>query len=427
VFVLFLPGLVFVGMEHTLHAALVVQAFVLLRRLESSELALRQVAPYLVVLFLATLFRYESMFLAGGCALALLLLTTRRFGTADGTLRWGRVAALRLAVLSVGVSVLPVVAVGLVNRANDQEFLNNSVALKSAVLRGGGELGWLPTPGQFVGRLQEEPVVLLLVLVAVGYLLSAAFDGPRGNVSISVVYVVLVAGHTAFAQFGTRLPYTRYQAYLVIAGTFLALRVLAEVVPPPRRRAALAFALVALALLVNVRIELIADLPTASSNSYRQRYQMGLFLREHYDGRGIATGELGYSTYLHDGPVVDLFGLGDHEVLLALKELEEGAHPKFLPPDYLRELIDRRGVDVIAVYPETLEGSLPPEWHIAGEWQLRGPIITAFQRQIQFYAPDERRGRELEENLRAFAPRLPDGVEVFDRQDLVDRFLAAAD
>ena len=62
---------------------------------------------------------------------------------------------------------------------------------------------------------------------------------------------------------------------------------------------------------VNGRLGLTIATPLASSNTYRQRYQIGKFFENEYNGQPVATGELGYATLFHDGTVIDLLGLGE--------------------------------------------------------------------------------------------------------------------
>jgi len=409
--VLFLPTLAMVGMEHTLHAALVLQALVLLQRLAEGPLQVRRARWYLLVLFLATLVRYETMWIAAGSALALLVTAHPRFGPVGAPPRRLR-GAVGLATLSAVACALPIVTYGVINRIAGQGFFPNSVTAKSA-LAGNRGLSIVPNVSQVLGGLQRDPVILLLVLVAAGYLVTSWFGGPRANVSFAVAFVVAAALHAGFSEFGY---YERYQAYLVIAGTFMALRIGSEVVIPRWHRAALVFLLVAVVGLTSVKQGLLVDTPLATSNTYRQRYQLGRFFEKYYKGKVVGTGELGYVTYFHDGPVVDLLGLGTHEVLV---ERRKGP----LTKRYLAELVRRRHVAVIGIYTETFIFHVPADWVLVGEWTLKEKLTSAFGPTLQFYAPSKSSADKLERNLRAFDPQLPSGVRATHRNELVRRFL----
>jgi hypothetical protein len=220
----------------------------------------------------------------------------------------------------------------------------------------------------------------------------------------AIALLVTAVLHAGFADFHS---YSRYQAYLVIAGSFVLLRIASEVIRPEWRRPALAFGVVAIVLVSTVRVTLTFNGPLSSSNTYRQRYQLALFFRDYYEGRTIATGELGYSTFLHDGPVVDLLGLGTHEVLQELRD--DG----YLPPEFVRELVRRHNVAVVGIYGHTrAQVGIPHDWVLAGEWILEEPQVTAFDFRLQFYAPTPELLPELAHNLHQFEPRLPSRVHV---------------
>ena len=71
-------------------------------------------------------------------------------------------------------------------------------------------------------------------------------------------------------------------------------------------------------VLAPAKLRLLWHTPVATEDTYLQRYQAGLFLAHYYNHQPVATGELGYISYFHQGPITDFFGLGDHEVLTAL-------------------------------------------------------------------------------------------------------------
>lgn len=400
----FLPGLAIVGMEHALHAALVLVVLVLLQRLEATGLGLRAALPYLLTLLVATAVRFESAFLAVGCAIALVAVGLfDRLRTEETSPNWAFFPAVRLAALSGVAAGVPVLVFGLVNKAFGEDFFPNSVVAKSA-LKGERGLDLLPGPIKTLEALAKDQMVLVTVVLLTAYVVWAWFGGPRRNLLSAIALLVTAVLHAGFADFHS---YSRYQAYLVIAGSFVLFRIASEVIRPEWRRPALTFGVVAIVILSTVRVTLTFNGPLSSSNTYRQRYQLALFFRDYYKDRTIATGELGYSTFLHDGPVVDLLGLGTHEVLQRLRT--DG----YLPPDYVQDLTRRRGVAVVGMYGATrAQVGVPDDWVLAGEWILEEPQVTAFDFRLQFYAPTREFLPELVYNLHQFEPRLPSRVRV---------------
>lgn len=406
----FLPGLVFVGMEHTLQCLLVLAVLIKLQHLESERLTLRAGAPLLVLLALGTMVRYETAFVATGCAVALLAATTPWLRNTETMRNWSRTQATRLAALALAVSALPIVIFGLINVSYGEGFLPNSVLAKTALQNKSG-LAVLRWPREFMSVLTSDPAVLVLLVVALAYLLWAWAGGPRRNATMAVTFVVATILHAELANFGW---YERYQAYLVIAGSFLALRIAGEVVPRNRRAAALALALVLMPLLSLMRIHLTVNTPLATSNSYRQRYQMALFLKKYYNGRSFLTGELGYTTLLHDGRVVDILGLGTHAVVM-----ERRRHGPTLSASFVRELTRRNHVEVMAFYGGSPGIEIPAEWVRVGEWRLQEALISVPDPKVEWYAPNQQLADELDRDLTEFNRTLPSRVKALNREGLL--------
>jgi hypothetical protein len=387
VIVLFLPALAVTGMEHLLHIALLLTVLHVLR---SDERSRRTVAIVLGLLALAALVRFETMFFAIGLAIALVVAALPR-----------PAAAVRLAAGCLVATGLPIAAFAAFNRAMGQEWLPNSIVAKSA-LGGSTPSALVPSAQDTLEAIARDPVVLALALVALAYVAGAWFGGPRAALVPAVAFLVTALLHSAFGDYGW---YERYQAYVVALGIYAALVALSEVADPRRQRAYLVAALVAVPLLAPLKWSALYEVPNSSENTYHQRYQLGRFLDRYYDDRPVATGELGYPTLFHDGPVVDLLGLGSHEVLEALEQRSTDAA-------YWRALIDRRGVEVVAMYPSTLRHfENPPEWRLVGEWTLGVERTSALEERFQFWAPRPDLVAPLRDHLLDFAPELPAGAE----------------
>jgi hypothetical protein len=407
------PGLALVGMEHMLHAALVVQLLVLLRQLQRREITVRSSRLLLCVLFVATLVRYESAFLAVGVACALLAGTTRQLGSADSLAHWTRGRAARLGVWALAVGAIPIVAFGIVNKAFGESFLPNSIEAKSNLQYESG-IRILRGPVKLWPIITSDWAVTALALLIVAYLVVAFRGTKRDSVGIAIAWLVTALLHVQFASFGW---YSRYEAYLLIAGSYVLLCIASEVVRPSWRTGVLLLAIVLIPVLSIGRIHNTLDAPLASSNTYRQRYQMAQFLKRYYNHKGFLTGELGYSTLLHDGDVVDVLGLGTHDVIAQRK-----AHGAELSAAFVEHLAAEHHVAVAAVYGLSPSFVVPRSWVLVGEWDLQEHRVSVPDPALQFYATSQAGVAQLDHDLHAFSSRLPSHVKVLYRPDLAARY-----
>jgi hypothetical protein len=411
---LFLPGLTTVGMEHIVHMALVLGAIVLLHRQGLGELGRwPRWLPY-ALLALATLARLETTFVAAGLALALLARCRPVWGPGERACAWRTQA--RRAALAGAAAAIPLAAVAAATRLGGQGWLPNSILAKSRV-----ENTLTPAYRLPVERLTADPLVGVLA-VGLVVALVAVWRRPVRFAFPAVVAVVTVAFHVSLARVGW---YERYQGYLVallvyagleLAGDVLGVRAAgpgAVAAPGPgpagtggARPAVGALLVLALLPFCGTKVFLTVDAPLAVADTYEQRYQAGRFLARYYPGEPVATGELGYVSLMHDGPITDLWGLGDYEVLQARMEDE---HPD---AEYWSALAARRGFQVAAVYPSTIGFDTPPDWLLAGWWTLPRRTVTAFEPRFEFWATSPQALLRLQEHLRDFTDDLPGAVEV---------------
>ena len=405
---LFLPGLAYTGMEHTLHAAIALQALVLLTVIIGGGATRRQQVAYFGLLALGSFVRLETMFLAAGCGAALLFATSARFSGAEIASRW---PVKRRVVNVVGTAVaagIPVLIIGGINKAFDRRFFPNSVVAKTAL---GKDQGLLPGWSKVLDRLNQDALLGVIVVLAIVYVVFV-WSGFRGrHAAFATAFAVAASIHVAFAEIGW---YERYQAYLVIAGLLLMLQIGTEVVLPRWREAALVCLALAIVLFSVARIALLTSVPLAASNTYRQQYQIGRFMERYYRGKPVAVQDLGYIAYLHDGPIVDLNGLGSHEVL----DLKQQHH---FDRKAMRALIDREHVQAIALFADAYGFGLPKHWIGVGEWKLGQKKVSPLYSTVTFYAPTPALAKELERDLRAFRPELPAGVKTLDQRQMLQR------
>jgi hypothetical protein len=285
---------------------------------------------------------------------------------------------------------VPIVLFCAANRALGGGWLPNSILAKG---QGTGRaqrdgLG----PIDIAGRLTHDPMLAALVALAVVYVL---LRGRRSPGLVPAVTLVVATGlHAALADVGW---YERYQAYLIAVGAYLVLGILAEVPDALRQRAVVAVAVVGLLLGVT-KLGMVVRAPLAADDMYRQQYQAGLFLDRYYDGEPVATDQLGYISYFHEGALTDLAGLGDYEVLHA-----KGTSSR---ADLWDRLADERGFRVVVLYSlSTFE--VPPSWILAGQWEIPGKPMSGVTDTLQFYATVPEEVAPLQEHLQDFEPDLP--------------------
>jgi hypothetical protein len=389
--VLFMPALTMVGMEHLLHAAMVVQLLAWIHdRALGRTTRVPPWAPYLLT-SLAVVTRFETMWVVAGIGLGYLV---------DGWVRTGRPPAARmLTVAGLGLAAaLPVVAYGAVNRAMGQGFLPNSVLAKTVVSNSAISI----TPQQFLNHLTTDPLLAVLLIAAIGYLAVATAGRDARSIVPAVTVAVAVVAHSLLAQYGY---WERYQAYLIALGVYFALSAAGEFVVD-RAKAVAVLALAAL-LVTPVKWSLLVLTPRGTDNTYSQRYQGARFAQRYYRGRSIATGELGYISLLHRGPVTDVLGLGDYEVL---QHRAAGTDDQA----FYAVLARRHGVQIVLAYSGALGTRTPTDWFLVAEWRLHGTPISTLREPYQFWATSAQQAVELRADLAQYRLGLPPHVSQFD-------------
>ncbi len=392
--VLFLPGAAMVGMEHVLHLALLLVAVPLLLRSAPAPSRVQAVLPYALIA-VATLTRLETAFVAAGLGAA-LVLEALPWGH-DAPLSW-RPVARRVVGLGLASGV-PLALYGLVNRAMGQDLLPNSVVAKSDAINGADRF---PEPREVMDRLTGDPV--LVVLVGACVVLAVVGWQRRARWATLGAAVALTAGlHVTLAQVGW---YERYQIYL-IGLAVLALAWAGRDLPAAfrdRHPRLVPLLVLVLLLTTTTKISLTVEAPRGVADTYEQRYQAARFLQRYYDGEPVGTGELGYISLFHEGPITDFYGLGDHEVLVGRREIRDPEDRKA----FWADLVLRRGVRVVAIYPTTLLFEVPSDWILVGTWTLPREPLTAYDDAFQFWATTPEEVAPLTAHLEEFRSEMPD-------------------
>jgi hypothetical protein len=394
-----LPTLVTIGMEHTLHA-LVVLVFVRLLALgyERRAMTLSECARLCVVSALLTGARYEGLLLV---LLGSGLVAFRR--------------SLRAGAATLGAGLLPIVAFGIYSRSHGHYFLPLSVLLKRRPIDWNN---FTQVPGDFLQRLASERHLLVLVLAALA-LAAYVFYRARGAVVAaavalrrSLVFLLLAVLMLVFhVQFGGLGWFYRYDSYLVVLLLTLVLGVAAAQVPLLSRanlahpgRWALGLAALAMFAPVFRRAwEATAGTPFAARNVYEQQVQSARFLAAWFPTGEVAVNDIGAVAYYRSEPLVDMVGLADK----AVADAKGLRMDRPMSPEVFLERT--KGVKVAIIYDAWFVGQLPADWVKVVTWGIEGNRSCAFPK-VSVYATRADAVAEVTHAVVSFRDSLPKGV-----------------
>lgn len=388
------PALVFAGMEHMLHTFMTISfVFLATQAILKSERDKNKLCLMLVLTPLLTMARYESLFLV--FATCILLAARKRL-----------VLSLSLGMLAMA----PIAIYGLISLSNGYYFLPNSILLKSKLPKLS-----LTSIGNFlyevlrnaISNIKSSPHVFILVVLASFLLILLLHEQKtfwEDSIVMLTIFIITTFLHVLFANTG---HFFRYEAYLVALGiVVIAIGLLKYSWRVRAHNCVMAFIIfLALLILANRGVTSLIITPQATTNIYQQQYQMGLFLRQFYQGDSIAANDIGAINFLSDIRCLDLWGLGSLEVAKAKIEGKYNAQ-------LIYNLSQQKKVKIAIVYEHWFKeyGGLPAQWIKVGEWRIPNNVICGGDT-VAFYAVDPTEESRLIENLRNFSSRLPRDVK----------------
>ncbi|RJP23324.1 MAG: hypothetical protein C4527_20455 [Candidatus Omnitrophota bacterium] len=400
IFVLPLPTLTCTGMEHPLHILLIILLVTRTVGLLATKERRISIAELFLLGMMATLVRYETVFVVMPLCLLLLVHGKKHY-----------IVAL------VGSCALPIVLFGVLYVLHDWFFLPTSILKKSAMQNPGwsifGDL-FNRLFGQLFG---ERHIVVPFLLVLVSFLWKLR-NGDAWTTAAGLfdfVFLTACMLHCSCASLGW---FYRYEGYLLTLG-FMALTpllrdALSAAKPiwanptPFAERWLVRGILIAVALLFLVpfshQVKSIGLIVPGARNLFSQQYQMGLFLREFYEGKTIVANDIGVINYLADIRCLDLMGLGSVEPLRA-------AFDDIFSPVFVHNWCMKEDAVIAVVYESWWRGLLPPHWRKVGEWTVNEKVTVA-DPTVSFYAIPSSEIDPLKIRLSEFRKKLPAGVSV---------------
>jgi hypothetical protein len=343
-------GLVFTGLEHSLHLATsLFVVFGLAQALKTGSVP-RGLA---VAIFLLPLWRFEGMALAGLALAALAIAGHRRTAFVTGLLMCLAIALYMAAMTRLGLPFLP-----------SSVLVKSDLARQTAEGTTGLAALWQTVWANLVnsaGNEEAYPVFLLLAVVLAhpalrrfGRLSGDAEWRSFGN---ELLFTGVVAGallaHVLFGAWGW---FARYEAYVVAIGMAGALVLWRRVLVAAMARGTVAVAIGVLGLMfVGQRFLTVeAVTPIASLAMYEQNYQMRRFVVD-FSRQPVGVNDIGWVSYRNPNYVLDLWGLGSETARLKRAGADRD-------PLWLRDLVATRRIGVAMVYDQWFPGQIPEGW-----------------------------------------------------------------
>jgi hypothetical protein len=384
----------FLGMEHVLHAALVIP-FVHLASLQLDEIRNQTKASrgfvliLLAILLVAT--RYES--------LALVLPASFFF--------WKKKERGYSILLTV-CALLPVVAYAVYSTSNGGLILPNRFFLH-----------FLGTPfdiesilkSRILFPLIDNPglVAISIVSFTVIYRRYHRYGIPwdKGIIASFLLSINIIA-HLFISNYG---QFYRHELYIYVMAFFVGSWIWIDEFPDifrnirghlvswPER---LAFLLVLLLLFpvawdLGRRPALLRKVPTSLQNVYDQQIQISRFFSRYFSSESVIVNEVGSIAFSGDVNVIDIRGPGSNEILnLKLAN-------SFSSRD-ISKISKRENARVAIIYDSWFEdkGLIPEEWCLAGKWRIRNNISCA-EDEVSIYSTNIHHLDYVMESLKSFS------------------------
>lgn len=390
-----MPVMTLTGLEHLLHSFLnFILLFLLADSLRATKISNQRSLLILLFSCLLTITRYEGVFLI--VIASLLFLIYKRFSK-----------AIFLAL----AGAFPILLYGAISTINGWYFLPNPVLLKGHI-SSFYQNPIVSSMSRFSENLTKCPQLpLMIVFILALYIISAYKSGLNKNLSyLTFIYLLPAVAHLIFADTGW---FYRYEAYLIFSGLAIAAYLVKSCWPENLKSRKGIFILIALIFLGLINLSGLTiralnaykNYPLAVKNIYEQQYQMGLFLRQYYQGSVIAANDIGAINYLADIYMLDLVGLANKEVLKMRMK-------KAFDSNFLHSIILSKKTEIIIIYRSWFYPNIPSEWIEIGRWRIRDNVVCGSD-EVSFFVALQTYKQKAITNLKAFSKQLPSSVRQF--------------
>lgn len=377
-------GVIFTGMEHSLHILVTAAVMYFINRMQLAADKGRVVAAgayddalLALCIVLSSLVRFEGLAVSLFAIVMLIKLGKPRLAVVSGAVVILSLAAYFYAMSKLGLPWLPS---SVLTKSRAAADLTAQADLGGKVLAAVSRAA-----GSSIASLRNPEALLLLAMtvLVVGQSIRAWWARERVSPIYVAGIVAVVCLHFAFGKFGW---YGRYQSYVCVFVICAALYVFsgflfkqaAADTPVARERFAICAiigALILVVLGVKQSIEPIITTPVAAQNIYEQQRQMHDFVTNHWKSR-VAVNDVGYVGFQNDQYVLDIWGLASEEARQLIRADD---------PDRLGKLAAKHNVRLAIIYDKYFYKIIPSDWLKVAELRLSTTTVTPADGYVSFY------------------------------------------
>jgi hypothetical protein len=372
-----LVGLIYSGMEHSLHMLLSV---LLVSGLISESRDNRCPFWLCLVIILGSLIRYESLALSIPC---LVFLFYR--GHYKKSLCTLVTLSISLCLFSAFLMYLgqPPIAASILNKMSfspDVSFI-----------------------AKLINQLQRNLMAAqsFSFIAYLGGFLALVFFSRIDKVDKQLV-IVMVASLLLHMFWGKFDWFYRYELYLHAAAWLLLLYLYFTYVPKQQKSYWYVVLIISLVMSSTPYFRALTFLPKAANNIFSQHYQMRRFVLQ-WVKSPVVVNDIGWLSYNNPYYVLDLWGLGNYQLY---KERIQQKNA-----DWMAKATDESHAKLAMIY-KPLFPKLPSNWRLLGcLYMKQGPQLSLGDTRVYFYATQSLYYSELKEQLLDFSKRLPSTAE----------------
>jgi hypothetical protein len=381
-----LYGLIFTGMEHSLHVAFCLWVIIGLIQFHETGRA----SPWFVAcLLIGPLVRYEGLGVTlAACCVVAMRQPTRRLAVGVAALSITTVAAFSVFLLGLHLDPLPSSVLVKLNELNmhstgQESGLFKSICQKTLTLAGAG-------------------FATLAAIFGLRFAVGERADKPLAGFATAVLLGHIVLGHNGW--------FSRYEIYVLAMALCLACYLWRGAIDRLFEAHSPALAFVGLTAVVAPyclpHLNTTVRTFRAIREINRMQYQMHRFETEFHQAP-VAVNDLGWVTYQNPNYVLDLWGLGSQEARKS--RVHAGGSPAFL-----ERLTKAHRVDLAMIFePWFAPTGLPSSWTRIGCLSIPADWRTVTdQEAVTFLAVDPADVEALSRELLAFGKTVPQGTKV---------------